>query len=759
MAEHHNITQEVLKTLKEQLTCGICLDSYKDPRLLQCFHVFCKDCLERLVVQDHQGLSLSCPNCRQSSLLPPGSVSGLQSAFHTNHLFEIQDALQKLKESHKTKCEKCEMQIATGFCRDCGQFICAKCTEIHQIWKELSSHEVVTIDQLQVEVTRFVPPKKKEMFCSKHPTKELDLYCESCEELICQHCIVRVHRDHQYDLVPDAFPKHKDAIVFSLQPVEQQLGVVNKALEHFDTKSHNIKGQREMVAENIHKAIKRLQDLLETRKMELIGQLDQITQQRLKSLAAQKDQIELVQTKLSSCLEFVNESLRTGSQKEILAMKKPVLKQIEEITADFKPDALMPQQYADMRFYGSSNLLQSCQHFGKVCTHPVSPERCFATGKGLEPVAVVGEQTTVVMHTIDVEGRECDEPLENLKCELVSEAKDFVVECKVEKKNSQYEITYQPIQRGKHQLCITVEGVHIKDSPFILVAIQKFGSPILTIEGFSLPHGVAVSDNGEIVVAASTIHGHECIAIFAQNGQKIRSFGTFGSAEGQFYSPTGIAIDSTGNILVADGANSHIQKFTAEGVFLKAVGRRGSGDLEFDYPVGIGINHKNNKVYVCDRWNHRVQILNEDLTFSSTITGIDKSCWDDGYFKFPWDVAFDSTGNIYVADSWNSCIQVFTQEGMFLRRFGSCLSDEGKMNFPSSVSIDSNDLVYVTSRNNHHVSIFTCLGKFVRSFGVKGEEPGELDMPSGIAVDTKGLVYVSDRNNNRVQIFCGVQIF
>ena len=643
------------------------------------------------------------------------------------------------------------MQIATSFCRDCGQFICTKCTEIHQIWKELSSHEMVTIDQLQVEVTQFVSPKKKEMFCSKHPTKELDLYCESCEELICRDCIVRVHRDHQYDLVPDAFPKHKDAIVFSLQPVEQQLGAVNKALEHFDTKSQNIKDQREMVTENIHKAIKRLQDLLETRKMELIGQLDQIAQQKLKSLAAQKDQIELVQTKLSSCLDFVNESLRTGSQKEILAMKKPVLKQIKEITAEFEPKALVPQQYADMKFYSSSDLLQSCQQFGKVYTHPVSPEWCFATGKGLEPVAVVGEQTTVVMHAIDVEGREFDKPLENLL--LVSEAKDLVVKCKVEKKNSQYEITYQPTQRGKHQLCKTVEGIHIKDYPFILVAIQRFGSPLLTIEGFSSPHGVAVGDNGEIVVAASAIHEHECITIFAQNGKKIRSFGTFGSAEGQFYRPTGIAIDSAGNILVADGANNHIQKFTAEGVFLKVVGRRGNGNLEFDYPLGIGINQKDNKVYVCDRWNHRVQILNEDLTFCSTITGTDKCCWDDGYFKFPWDVAFDSIGNIYIADSWNNCIQVFTPEGIFLRRFGNRFSDGGEVDFPSSVSIDSNDLVYVISRNNHHVSIFTCLGKFVQAFGAKGEEPGELNMPCGIAVDISGLVYVSDGSNNRVQIF------
>ena len=133
------------------------------------------------MVQDHQGLSLSCPNCRQSSLLPPGSFSGLQSAFHINHLFEIQDALQKLKEpteKQSVKNVKCKLRPVSVV--NAVSLFCAKYTEIHGYWKELSSHEVVTIDQLEVEVTRIVPPKKKEMFCSKHPTKELDLYCESC---------------------------------------------------------------------------------------------------------------------------------------------------------------------------------------------------------------------------------------------------------------------------------------------------------------------------------------------------------------------------------------------------------------------------------------------------------------------------------------------------------------------------------------------------------------------------------------------------
>ena len=105
----------------------------------------------------------------------------------------------------------------------------------HQEWDEFSSHEVITLAQLEGDVARLVPPKKKVMFCSKHPTKELDLYCETCEELVCRDCTVRIHRDHQYDLVTDAFQKHKDVLVTSLQPVEQQLDTVTKSLQQLDT--------------------------------------------------------------------------------------------------------------------------------------------------------------------------------------------------------------------------------------------------------------------------------------------------------------------------------------------------------------------------------------------------------------------------------------------------------------------------------------------------------------------------------------------
>ena len=277
------------------------------------------------------------------------------------------------------------------------------------------------------------------------------------------------------------------------------------------------------------------------------------------------------------------------------------------------------------------------------------------------------------------------------------------------------------------------------------LVIQQICAPINIIVGVSYPWGVAVSDNGEIAV---TEWGDHCVSIFAQNGTKIRTFGSVGSAQGQFSHPRGVAFDSAGNILVVDGDNHRIQKFTAEGKFLTAVGRKGyQMDMEFYYPNGVAMNHKDKKVYVCDTANHRVQILNENLTFSSSFGG---SGSGDGQFNYPWDVAFDSTGSVYVADSCNHRIQVFTPEGRFLREFGRKGSGEGELNYPSSVSIDSEDRVHVTDKNNHRVSIFNYRGKFVKSFRAKGLDFSE---PGGIAVDTRGLVYVSDTLNYQVLIY------
>ena len=69
--------------------------------------------------------------------------------------------------------------------------------------------------------------------CAMHKGKKLTLYCETCEELICLHCMVKTHKDHQYDLISNMFGKHKAEIEASLEPLECHLGIVNKMCEQF----------------------------------------------------------------------------------------------------------------------------------------------------------------------------------------------------------------------------------------------------------------------------------------------------------------------------------------------------------------------------------------------------------------------------------------------------------------------------------------------------------------------------------------------
>ena len=741
--------EQALKKLADQLTCGICLESYTDPKLLQCFHVFCKKCLEQIAARGQQGQPLVCPNCRGTTQIPPNGISRLQGAFHIHHLFEIQDALKKIKAPQRMKCEKCKKRNATSYCRDCGKFICEVCTEVHETWEDFESHEVIGLDQLEGDVMKLVPPKKMTMYCSKHKGKELELYCETCGELICHNCTVRLHEGHRYDLVSDTFEKHKSEFVSHLQPVKQHLDTVNQAIEGLDVRCHQITDQRMATEANIHKTIRQLHEALEVRKTELISQLDGITQQKLKNLAAQRDQFELVQTQLSSCLDFVSESLRTGSEGEILAMKKPVVKQIKEVTAEFRPDTLVPRELADIWFTSSAEVGAACQQFGKVYTCPVSPEKCYATGKGLQ-VATDGEETTATLHVVDQEGRECDKLISHVSCELISCSDATTVKGSVKRTDkNKYEIRYKPTTRGRHQLHVRVEGEHIKESPFtvtVKLPIAELGTPIRTIGGLINPWGVAVNENGQIIVAE---YGRHCISIFGRDREKIKTFGTLGSDRGQFNKPHGVAIDKDGNILVVDGSNHRIQKFTADGQFLTSVGTYGSGPLQFSIPEGIGISERN-RIYVCDCDNHRVQILNADLTFHSSFGSKGSG---NGQFQFPWGVAFDSTGNVYIADYGNHRIQVFTEDGHFLRRFGKYGQGDGELNYPSSVTIDSDDIVHVCERINHRVSLFTTEGRFFRSFGTRGKEPGQFSKPYGITVDRNGLVYVSDTGNNRLQIF------
>ncbi|XP_064384347.1 RING finger protein nhl-1-like [Halichondria panicea] len=737
MAERLSAAQEALSKVEDQLSCLVCLEPYTNPRLLSCFHVYCQHCLEDIVAHNRQG-QLECPKCRRPTPLPPTGVSGLQAAFHVHHLFDIQETLKKVKEPQKLACEKCSVtnRKATSFCRQCTKFICEKCTNTHKEWDELKNHELVSIEKVEGDLIRLVSPNKVTTRCPKH-NKSLKLYCEHCGELICTHCIVQIHKDHKYCVISDTFESHKKEILDSLGPVEKQLEATDTALINLDGQHAEIVEHGGKLATNIHSKFDELHQALYAREGELMAELEGHTQQQLKSLSAQREEVEILQTQRSSCLHFVRESIRTGSPGDVLKMKQGVVKQVRELVDTFDPNTLEPRETTNTCFVPSAQLVKDYKVFGAIGTLSVT----VTPTKRLNKTRVQGSTSLRFSNT---NHQLIQIPSLNIKAELISKSTNQTTNCVVkERGKGEYEISYQPTVGGASELIVKVGGEEVAGSPFpvaVKTPIDKLGTVIKTINDLKKPWGVALNQAGEIIVAEANAG---IVSIFSPTGHELQTLDTRGTAI-----PRDVAVDGDDNILVVDAGNHRLLKFSREGDLIAAVGSHGDGAGQFNNPIGVCVNSVNGKVYVLDHGAHCVHIFNSDLTYSSKFGSYGSQ------FKLPYDVASDRSGCVYVVDAGNNRVQVFTPDGGYLRRFGKYGSGNGELNCPVSICVDSDDLVYVGENENNRVSVFTCEGVFLKSFGSKGSVPGQFISPYGIAVDQCGVVYVSDYSgNNRVQIF------
>ena len=380
---------------------------------------------------------------------------------------------------------------------------------------------------------------------------------------------------------------------------------------------------------------------------------------------------------------------------------------------------------------------------------------CQVSGPGLQS-ATANHPTHVLVELSDSSGRPCSLQ-QNVTAELklISKAtptsgsrwpwskKTPAVSVRVTVTSpSRYEVSYTAVSRGQHTLHVRVNDREINGSPFTMTMYPdptQLGRPVRIVAGLNYPYGIAFNSQGEMIIAEH--HGHQ-ISVFDNRGQRIQIFSSCGNRPEQMEYPAGVAIDDTDNIYVS--SNYKLQKFTGSGELIKCVGQRGSKEGELNDPRGVALY--DNQVYVCDRNNHRIQVFDLDLNFIRSIGSHGKG---RGELYKPFDVKFDTAGNMYIVDYWNERVQVIDSSGHF-QEFG--LQGEGKLRGPSSIVI-ADKYVYVSDLLQCCISVYETSGQFVTSFGRCGHKEGEFDSPFYITSCTDGYIYASDFDNNRVQIF------
>jgi DNA-binding beta-propeller fold protein YncE len=216
-----------------------------------------------------------------------------------------------------------------------------------------------------------------------------------------------------------------------------------------------------------------------------------------------------------------------------------------------------------------------------------------------------------------------------------------------------------------------------------------------------------------------------------------------GTGKGEFDSPTGIAVDSSGNVLVADTMNGRIQKFSPNGTFVTSIGTRGKGHGQLGEPNGIAIDRAGN-IYVAEASNSRVQKLAPDGTFISE--------WAPGFYG-PRKIAIGPDNSIYVVDQGLTRIVKFNPDGQVVASWGSGGSGNGQFRDHTSIAVDpTTNKVYVADPINKRIQVFDSNGKFLNKWAVPewGQPVGFEDL----AIDSQaGRLYASSAHMNGVFVF------
>lgn len=273
--------------------------------------------------------------------------------------------------------------------------------------------------------------------------------------------------------------------------------------------------------------------------------------------------------------------------------------------------------------------------------------------------------------------------------------------------------------------------------------LMEFGSD----SGSNLknPRAIALDSLNNIYIADT---GNSEIKKFDAGGKLLLTWGSFGSANGQFRNPSGIFVNQK-YVYVADTGNARIEKFDKNGNFVYAWGAYGYAPEMFQTPVALAEDVSGN-LFVSDSGENKIQIFDSNGNYIGKISPI---LTDGANFSETNSIGFDSKNNFYIVISDENKILKYDRLGNFIDFIGSAGNEEGRFNHPSSIAIDSNDNIYVTDENNYRIQKFDPDGNFLVSWGSQGTNYDQFQKPVSITADSTNNIYVIDEINNNVQKF------
>ena len=332
--DHPSPTHPEPATALNDLTCTICQSTYTDPHILSCLHSFCKSCLSKHIsttkVRGSYGSNtIKCPLCRSEHSLSANGVNDLTPNTQLARKVENLETVQQ-------QCDECEEPNVVSFCSECDIFLCMDCDKNHRKVKKSKSHVLVLPKQAKKK------SKPKSFQCATHPSESLEVYCTTCESIVCRDCFLNEHNGHKFKRAVEASDEIRKSLVSDSEELMVKLckfrshaEAVAKVEKHVTTYPDKVKAFIAAQFGVLHK-------MLEKRKEALLKEVDTQYNGFSKTLWVEKDIVETSICKLEAGIKFAQQVAKSEDKLEVAVLGNKAITSMNQMrkTLYWKPKAI-----------------------------------------------------------------------------------------------------------------------------------------------------------------------------------------------------------------------------------------------------------------------------------------------------------------------------------------------------------------------------------------------------------------------------------
>ena len=746
--------------IEEEITCSICGDLFTDPKTIPCLHTFCKQCIEKSIESNKKMASvLCCPLCR-APLPQDVDVTSAPTNFTINRLVEI---FGKRKEAGKSlapkelTCGSCEDDLpAVTWCIECKNCLCEQCNDAHQRMKAFKSHKIVMVEEFVKEPKLALSsstPEKPEVTCKIH-SKDIDLYCNTCNALICRDCTLKDHprKTHDVDYIDNVVDEEREKIKQATSLLKWLLERVRNGIKRIDDVEKEIDIESEVNREKIQGVYSKVYALLKQQEEKTLEKVNTIKMSLKKTLAMQKENARLIESQLVSCREFSNDAISTNTTQHLLTYKDSIFKRVEDLTKQVKHASIDPECRAD-------DMIMRC---GKPAEF-INDSLCDVSGVPHLPHCSVtsplekGIPVKVTVTLKDIYGFSVVSQSKVLEIRC-NKGKKFLKNVRIEEPSSGiYHIQYNPKKEVNHVLSVYWRELVVNHVEVKMVAnirdyakikevvreVDRYGPHNLQVV---CPYLMAKGLNNKVIVRNN--HTDELI-IFDEQLRYMYAIGGTGNGNGRFRNPTGMVVDDKGYLYIGDHTLHCIQKLTLRGQFVSQFGSEGTAEGQFKIPIGL-LFSQSKLLFVCDSENHRIQVFkNEKFSYAFGQFGN-----KPGYFNAPNDLTLNSNEDqLFITDRCNDRVQAFTPSGQFLKIFGNFTDVPFKLQSPVGIYYTPDNHLLISSCGNHCVLVFEEDGRFVSAIEGTYQGKRKFSCPCGVMMMSNGQIVIASVNTHRLIVF------